>query len=204
MKATKLFNSWVENGKDEGMEKNHSASVNEMIKLVPKYILNNSFSFLDFGCGNGWLVRKFTNYDNCIKSTGIDGAPNMIKKAISNDNESKYIQFDLDNIFSFNQKFDLIMSMEVMYYLKNPELVINHINKNMLNPGGFFIMGIDFYEENKSSLSWPSKLDVEMFCANKNKWKDYLSLAGFDKVRTFQFGKKNDWAGTLVLSGEKL
>ena len=204
MKATKLFNSWVENGKDEGMEKNHSKSVNEMIKLVPKYILNNSFSFLDFGCCNGWLVRKFTNYDYCIKSTGIDGAQNMIKKAIANDNKSEYIHSDLNNIYSFNQKFDIIMSMEVMYYLKNPEKVIDHINKNMLNPGGVFIMGIDFYEENKSSLLWPLKLDVEMFCTNKNKWKDYLNLSGFDKVRMFQFGKKNDWAGTLVLSGVKL
>ena len=74
----------------------------------------------------------------------------------------------------------------------------------MLNPGGVFIMGIDFYEENKSSLLWPLKLDVEMFCTNKNKWKDYLNLSGFDKVRMFQFGKKNDWAGTLVLSGVKL
>ena len=128
----------------------------------------------------------------------------MIKKAISNDNESKYIHFDLDNIFSFNHKFDLIMNYGSNVLFKNPALVINHIYKNMLNPGGVFIMGIDFYEENKSSLSWPSKLDVEMFCANQNKWKDYLSLAGFDKVRVFQFGEKNDWAGTLVLSGVRI
>ena len=32
-KATEVFGEWAENGKDEGMEKGHAASVNEILKI---------------------------------------------------------------------------------------------------------------------------------------------------------------------------
>ena len=35
-----VFSNWVLNGKDEGMEKNHSASVENMIKYSTKESIN--------------------------------------------------------------------------------------------------------------------------------------------------------------------
>ena len=32
-KATKVFNSWAKEGRDQGMEKGHSHSVNEMLEF---------------------------------------------------------------------------------------------------------------------------------------------------------------------------
>ena len=51
----------------------------------------------------------------------------MIEKAQSNDEHSEYLQLDLNNIQLFNDKFDIIFSMEVVYYLKNPQQLINHV-----------------------------------------------------------------------------
>ena len=56
-KATDVFGQWAEIGKDLGMEEGHSKPVDEMLKYAIKKIDKN-FSFLDVGCGNGWVVRK--------------------------------------------------------------------------------------------------------------------------------------------------
>ena len=42
----KVFSNWVLSGKDEGMEKNHSASVENMIEYSTKGIDNFSFCLL--------------------------------------------------------------------------------------------------------------------------------------------------------------
>ena len=51
-----VFSDWAINGKDVGMEKNHKLSVNNMIEFSIKKL--DYFTFLDAGCGYGWVVRK--------------------------------------------------------------------------------------------------------------------------------------------------
>ena len=43
--------------------------------------IGEKFSFLDLGCGNGWVVRKVQEHNLCNKAVGIDGAYQMIKNA---------------------------------------------------------------------------------------------------------------------------
>ena len=59
-KATEIFGKWAEEGKDIGMETGHANSVNEMLDyaLQERSNLEKKFSFLDLGCGNGWVVRN--------------------------------------------------------------------------------------------------------------------------------------------------
>ena len=203
MKAISLFNKWVELGKDDGMEKNHTPSVNSMLKLMPSKFTNSNFDFLDIGCGNGWLVNKVSKLKNCSKSVGVDGAKKMIEKARLSDSKSHYIQLDLNNIKSFNEKFDVIFSMEVVYYLNNPQSLINHVFDNLLNKGGIFIVGIDYYTENTKSLNWPKDLNVEMFKGSILEWKKIFINSGFDNTSTYQVCANKDWAGTLVVRGTK-
>ena len=74
MKATHLFDQWVDLGKDDGMEINHRPSAHYMLSLVLDHVLNREFSFLDFGCGNGWLVRQVSQMKTCSLAVGIDGS----------------------------------------------------------------------------------------------------------------------------------
>ena len=77
--ATDIFSSWATTGRDEGMEKGHSAAVTEMLEVViPKLI--QSFTAIDIGCGNGWVVRKLSNL-GASHVEGIDGAEEMVMKA---------------------------------------------------------------------------------------------------------------------------
>ncbi len=198
----KTFNSWAKENKDIGMEKNHAQSVQYMLKQIPSSILVNKFSFLDIGCGNGWVVRKVNNSENCIKSVGIDGAENMIKKARDLSPELEYLKLDIDNL-NFIEKFDVVFSMEVFYYLGDPSKTIRYIYNNMLKENGFFIMGIDHYLENKPSLSWPKDLDLNLQTLSIDDWVKIVELAGFSQVHYKQVGAKENWAGTLIVYGYK-
>lgn len=204
MKAINLFNHWVELGKDDGMEVNHSPSVNHMLGLIPEKMLESKFSFLDIGCGNGWVVQKINSFKNCIRSVGVDGAEKMIKKAILKDKKSEYLVLDINKIQDYHETFDIVFSMEVLYYLNNPQKTINYIFNNLLNKNGIFLMGVDHYLENKESLSWAQDLNVHMHTYSISQWEMILEDAGFSDISCFQFGKQKDWAGTLILSGTKL
>ena len=81
-KNIETFNKWALLGKDKNMQDGHLKSVNEMMKIVNKsHIMSNAFNFVDLGCGNGWVVRKFSKKNLCKLAVGVDGSSNMINKA---------------------------------------------------------------------------------------------------------------------------
>jgi len=71
----KTFDQWAQNGKAELMEIEHGENVLKFLKTVA---FKESFTFLDVGCGNGWVVRKIANEKKCKKSVGIDKSKKMI------------------------------------------------------------------------------------------------------------------------------
>ena len=201
-KAIKTFNEWANLGKDLGMEKNHLPSVSKMLDLIPKHILSKAFSFIDIGCGNGWVVRKVRSKENCIQSVGIDGADKMINKAISLDKNSEYYNLDIEKM-SYRKTFDVVFSMEVFYYFKNPLKVLKYINNYIIKPGGCMLVGIDHYFENTPSLSWSDDLNLNLQTYKIEEWKALFKDSGLKNVKSFQFGKKDSWEGTLVIYCEK-
>ena len=149
--AIEFFSEWAKLGKDEGMEKGHTPAVNFMIDKL-QVQTSNPFSVLDFGCGNGWVVRKFNKRETCIIAMGVDGAEKMIKKANEKDPENHYICADILQ-WNPSHKFSIIHSMEVLYYLENPSRLVNIIYSKWLDKGGCFIFGIDHYAENTQSVN---------------------------------------------------
>ena len=109
-KATDIFGEWAEKGKDIGMEKGHSAAVDEMVTfaLKERKKIGKNFSFLDLGCGNGWVVRNVSNDSLCNRAVGIDGAKQMIANAKSRGGVAEYIFANI--IYHYN--FFIIRSEE--------------------------------------------------------------------------------------------
>lgn len=196
-----FFGNWAEIGKDEGMEKGHANSVQFMIDKILEN-RSKSFTFLDAGCGNGWVVRKMKEVELCTYSAGIDGAKKMIEKAKSIDEISDYFCSDLLD-WKINKSYDVIHSMEVFYYFENPEKIIKKIYDEWLKDNGTFIFGIDHYKENKSAINWPQECGVFMKTLSIEEWKEILFNAGFKNIEYWQVGQKDDWAGTLVFQAQK-
>lgn len=203
MNAINLFNNWVDLGKDDGMVINHRPSVDYMISLIPPSKINKQFSFIDIGCGNGWVVKQVASMGKCSCAVGIDGAVNMIKKARLKDQQSDYLQLDINNLDSYKKQFDIVFSMEVLYYLRNPKNTLSHIYSHLLNDEGCCIIGIDHYLENKPSLTWEKQLNVPLCTYSISEWTKIFISVGFKNVNFFQFGKTEKWAGTLILYAEK-
>lgn len=197
----KFFGKWAEIGKDEGMEKGHSESVKFMINKLLKN-MKFQFKFLDVGCGNGWAVRMMNGMKRCTYSAGVDGAEKMIKKAKSIDPEGYYFLGDLLN-WNPQEKFDIIHSMEVMYYFNEPGLILNKINDKWLKNNGKLIFGIDHYLENESTVNWPIECGVYMNTKSIDDWVKMVENAGYNNIKSFQYGSKENWSGTLIIYGEK-
>lgn len=199
---TEVFDEWAIIGKDKGMETSHEASVSEILEyaLARVKTVDAKFTFLDVGCGNGWVADQLSNNENCSSSVGIDGAENMIANANKRQSGAIFYLKDFNN-FDFKDKFDLIFSMEVFYYLNSPSEVIKRIYE-MLNPNGRFIMGIDHYFENKECHDWQEKVGTRMHLFNEKEWLDFFKNSKFNEVDSWR-ANSNDWAGTLVITGTK-
>ena len=196
-----IFSEWVDLGKDDGMKKNHLKSVKAMLNNVLKGL--NDFTFIDAGCGNGWVVKMVSEMDSCFSALGVDGSIKMINKAKRIDKISKYECAEI-SVWKPNQKKDVVHSMEVFYYFKDPLIVLTNIYENWLNQNGKFIMGIDFYYENKTSHNWPEKTNVDtMTLLSTQEWKNIVSKAGFKNILSWREGEKNEWKGTLIISATK-
>jgi len=199
---TKVFDEWAMSGKDKGMEKSHAASVSEILDYALNKIntKGNQFTFLDIGCGNGWVADRLSKKDDCTLSMGIDGAENMIINANKRQSQASFLLKDI-NHFEIENKFDLIFSMEVLYYLDNPSKVIEKIY-NMLNPNGRFIIGIDHYFENKECHNWQEKVGTRMHLFQEKEWVDFFKNAKFSNIFSWR-ANHNDWAGTLAITGTR-
>ena len=202
--ATEVFGEWADQGKDIGMEKGHALAVEDMISFAiqERASLERNFSFLDLGCGNGWVVRNLENDPLCVRSVGIDGAKQMIEKASEGVSKSEFLLENIDT-YSSPDKFDLIHSMEVLYYLENPALTVKKITDSWLNKGGRLIAGVDLYYENQESHSWEEKVGTKMMMLKEAEWIEIFSSAGLKEVKSWRSNQSQDWAGTLVLTGKK-
>ena len=201
----RTFDKWAQNGKAELMEIEHGKNV---LKFFQTISFDKPFTFLDVGCGNGWVVRAIAKEANCKKAIGIDKSKNMItqaKKKIAN-NKEKFIHTDIES-WSTRTKFDFIFSIESLYYANSIEVALDKIFK-LLRPGGQFFCGTDFYTDNKTTARWANIMKIQMHLHSKKEWKKLFQNAGFE-VRTKNIKdlkNKKKWKrelGTLFIIGKK-
>ena len=179
-KTSKLFDRWAKNGRSEEMEKGHGTTVN---KFLDKLTFEKPFTFLDIGCGNGWVVRKISQLSKCRKAIGIDKSKSMIEKAKIKkilDKES-YITTDLES-WNYTEKFDVIFSMESLYYSVPMESALKKIYK-LLKRRGVFYCGTDFYKDNSLTTRWIKDMAVPMDLRSEMEWKKMFNDIGF-KTKT--------------------
>ena len=110
---------------------------------------------------------------------------------------------DIHNSFDSDDKYDVIHSMEVLYYLDDPSEIIKKISDSWLNNNGRLIVGVDHYYENTDSHSWQEKVGTRMLMLRESEWINIFEKAGLNEVQSWRSGKDKDWAGTLVITGKK-
>jgi len=198
--ATELFSEWAIRNKDEGMERGHAASVKAMLDLaLPR--VGTPYSAVDVGCGNGWVCRVLESNDSCQRAVGVDGSEAMIEKAKTLGDGEFHLALLPD--WKPSTTFDLLHSMEFLYYLHDPAAMLKTIHDEWLNDAGVMVAGVDHYLENEDSHGWPEALNVHMTMLSEDQWEDAMVAAGFTDVEMHRVAAKDGFVGTLVMIGTK-
>lgn len=198
--ATDVFSEWADKNKDQGMERGHAASVTEMLDMALARV-QTPFSAIDVGCGNGWVCRALEEMKDCTHAVGVDGSEAMIRKAKSIGGG----EFHLAHLPEWkpSNRFDLVHSMEFLYYLHDPASMLKSLHDEWLNNEGILVAGVDHYLENEDSHDWPSALNVHMALLSVEQWKQAMIDAGFVDVEMHRAAASDAFVGTLVMIGRK-
>ncbi|HEY5736204.1 MAG TPA: class I SAM-dependent methyltransferase [Nitrosopumilus sp.] len=204
-KVRTTFDKWAQNGRAELMEVEHGKNVLKFLKTIS---FDHPFTFLDVGCGNGWVVRKIAKEKKCKRVIGIDKSKKMIiqSKKKKDSEKEEFFHTDIESM-KYKAKFDFIFSMESLYYSDSIEIALEKIYK-LLKPGGKFFCGTDFYTDNKATARWAEMMKIPMHLHSKKEWRKFFQNAGF-KVKTRHvkdLKNKKKWKreyGTLFITGMK-
>ena len=106
-------------------------------RLVLKYLKNKqNGSFVDIGCGYGWLLDYF---DTAKRVCGSDISEHAIEVARKRSPSREFKVADIQAGVAFDNKFDLVLAINVIEHLPNPAAGIKAIC-DALKPGGITLV----------------------------------------------------------------
>lgn len=166
-----------------------------VLYLLKRYkVCVNGGKILDMGCGKGAFTARLKKRLPKAKILAVDIAPTAIRKA-----KEKYGKLGIDfrvmdiqrEYKKFSERFNLIIMLDIMWYiLPNFEKIVNYLKKN-LGKGGYLLISQTFYQpgEQKYGNEIVSSLEdmislikyrvVEMI--EINRLKNHSAIALFKK-----------------------
>lgn len=202
--VARVFDQWAADGRDQRLADGHGHSVRTFLDAMA---WNEPFSFLDVGCGNGWVVRRMAAYDTCIRAVGIDKSAGMIGRAreMAGSGTEAYCAASLEEWES--APFDVAFSMESLYYSPSVPGALSKVY-SLLVPGGTFVCGTDYYAENAETARWGDEMDITLHMYSEAEWVAMFEAAGFRTSATHVTNPASDirWKrdlGTLFVTGTR-
>jgi hypothetical protein len=102
-----------------------------------------------------------------------------------------------------DKSYQLVHSMEFLYYLKDPKSMLQSIHDDWLEQNGWAVIGIDHYAEHEDSLGWPEALDVHMSTFSEEEWIEMWKDVGFQEIHAWRANAHDGKPGTLAILGKK-
>lgn len=106
-------------------------------KTMPLLAHVHKKKILDIGCASGYIGRTLHEQDNYV--VGIDLVRKDIAKAQKVLDEAYVFDIETDNLKKLGRNYDLIIMVEVMEHLFDPEKAINRFLP-LLKPGGQILL----------------------------------------------------------------
>jgi 2-polyprenyl-3-methyl-5-hydroxy-6-metoxy-1,4-benzoquinol methylase len=185
------------------------------LKLIKQFVRNSSVeSILEIGTGSGFFLSSCHDQFPGVKLSGVEYDQRLLDVTKLRAPYAKCIQGNAETFNLQSEKFDVIVSFQVIEHLYNPSEMLNRVREH-LNPGGLFIvtspnlasigakvMGSkwhgyrDDHVSLKSSVDWVTIIEGHGF---KAKYAGTTFFSGIPLMNVLPFGVFN-WA-LLVLFG---
>jgi len=182
-KIAKLFDKWAATGRGEGMQEGHGDVVEQVIE---KLNIKAGFQILDLGCGIGWATRILAQRGAGVQAIGIDASPAMIQKAEELSPltiRARYEVGHFEKLDFKDDKFDLVFSMEALYYAPDLDRALGEVFR-VLKSGGRAEIVMDNYEGRATTAGWAQEIGLAMHHLSPKAWQSAFEKAGFGGVRT--------------------
>lgn len=150
-------------------------------KLVKK---NDVFSLLEIGTGSGFLLSFLESEFPNAKLTGVEYDSRLVTMSQNKSKNATIIQGNAES-FDFNgEKFDIIVSLQVIEHLYNPDLMIERVKKH-LKPNGIFILttpNLECISAKYLKDKWHGYRHDHVSLKSYTTWKSLMEERGFTSV----------------------
>lgn len=209
-KFSKIANEWWKpNGKFKILHKFNPIRVKYIIEQILKIRKLDSvddiegLTILDVGCGGGLISEAFSNLG--AKVTAIDPVEKniMIAKAhqLSSESSVEYKCTTIDKLTK-DQTFDIVLCLEVIEHVVNPEVFLEYSSK-LLNPNGLlFIATINRTLESLLLAKFTAEYILNWIPKGTHNWNKFLKPSEINALLAqTSLGKKKEKLKLNDISG---
>lgn len=155
-----------------------------ILRAIRKYVKkDSSFSLLEIGTGSGFFMTFMEMEFPKANLFGLEYDHRLVDLTSNKVKNAKIVQGNAEH-FEIDQKFDIIVSLQVIEHLYHPELMLDAVSDH-LKPGGVFILTTP----NLACLSakllkekWHGFRDDHVSLKNVPDWRSTVENAGFQTV----------------------
>ncbi len=150
-------------------------------RLLKKYFKKNQkIKILDIGSGPGFFLKFAGENFNNSKLFGIEYDNRLVEISKT---RAKYADIKEGNAekFSFDCKFEIIASFQVIEHLYNPQKMIQNVKKHLTNNGIFLFTTPNLGGNGAKILNkkWSGYRDDHVALKSKKEWEKILYDNGF-------------------------
>jgi len=160
-------------------------TMNTVLKKIRKQVNHKqAFSLLEIGTGSGFTMTFLETEFPKATLTGIEYDPRLVKLTQSKVKSARVIQGNAENFDLGGEKFDIIVSLQVIEHLYHPELMIASVKKH-LKPNGVFIFttpNLGCYSARVMKDKWHGYREDHVSLKTNDEWVSLALENGFDEL----------------------
>lgn len=136
---SKVFKKFCEKAFGKDFSQDGFSDINQVNMILPYIVKKENAKVLDIGCGNGKMLRYLQSETGC-SIYGFDYSINAINEANSyNSKNSEFKEGVIGEIDYPEEYFDVIVSMDTMYFAKDMSSFIGQVKRWLKNDGVLFV-----------------------------------------------------------------
>ncbi len=155
-----------------------------ILNLIQKYLKNKTqFNFLEIGTGSGFLLTFLEQKYPNANFRGIEYDPRLVELTQKKLQRAKVEQGNAES-FELDETFDMVVSLQVIEHLYNPEKMLESVKKVLKNDGYFIFTtpNLGCVSEKVMKEKWHGYREDHVALKNCQQWDDLLKENGFKKV----------------------